>query len=85
MSAPHFPPSDDFEVRVYSTAMCVPCDHLKAELREAGIPFTLYDPMVDDDAAEFLESQGLRSVPVLTVGADIYPNYRAGLVGELFG
>ena len=82
---PQFPPEDEFEVRVYSTALCQPCEALKAELHAHGVPFKLFDPMLDDAAAEFLETQNVRTVPVLTVGADIYLEYRAGLVRELFG
>ena len=85
MSDAHWPPTDDFEVRVYSTPMCQPCEALKAELRQAGIPFRVYDPMVDPDAADFLDAHGLRTAPVLTVGRDIYADYRAGLVADLFG
>lgn len=81
----HFPPADEFEVRVYSTIMCQPCDALKAELRSMGIPYRTFDPMVDDDAADFLEGQHIRTSPVLTVGSDIYPGYQPGLVKKLFG
>jgi len=87
MSVPtsHFPPTDDFEVRVYSTVMCQPCEALKRELRQAGIPFKVFDPMLDEEAGEFLDEHNIRTTPVLTVGPDIYINYHAGLVDELFG
>ncbi len=55
-------------VTVYSTAFCPPCDRLKAHLGELGVAFTLRDPMMDEEAAEFLESRHLRTTPVLTVG-----------------
>ncbi|MCP5027842.1 MAG: glutaredoxin family protein [Actinomycetia bacterium] len=81
----HFPPADDFEVRVYSTVMCQPCEALKADLRRAGIPFKVFDPMLDEEAADFLDDRHIRTTPVLTVGEDIYINYHAGLVADLFG
>ena len=81
----HFPPTDEFEVRVYSTVMCQPCEALKADLHKAGIPFKVFDPMLDEDAADFLDERSIRTTPVLTVGEDIYIHYHADLVADLFG
>ncbi len=58
-------------VTVYSTAFCPPCDQLKRYLGDLGVGFTLKDPMMDEEAAEFLESRHLRTTPVLTVGTEM--------------
>ena len=58
-------------VTVYSTVFCPPCDQLKRHLGELGVSFTLKDPMMDEEAAEFLESRHLRTTPVMTVGDEV--------------
>ncbi len=55
-------------VIVYTTALCPPCDDLKAYLSSRDIAFETADPMMDEDAAEFLEDNNVRSAPALRVG-----------------
>jgi len=59
------------QVVLYVTPLCAPCDRLKAYLRSRGIDFAIKDLMMDEEAAEFLESRNIRSSPVLRVGDDI--------------
>lgn len=61
----------DREVVLYVTPLCAPCDRLKAYLRSREIDFAIKDLMMDEEAAEFLESRNIRSSPVLRVGDDI--------------
>ena len=59
------------EVVLYVTPLCAPCERLKAYLRSRGVAFAVKDLMMDEEAAEFLESRNIRSSPVLRVGDDI--------------
>ena len=52
---------------VYSTPLCVPCDQLKSYLRERGVDFTAKDLMMDEDAAEFIDSKNIRTSPILQI------------------
>ncbi len=61
----------DTEVVLYVTPLCAPCDRLKAYLRSRGVAFAVKDLMMDEEAAEFLESRNIRSSPVLRVGEHI--------------
>ena len=56
------------DVTVYSTPLCAPCEQLKSYLRERGVEFTAKDLMMDEDAAEFIDSKNIRTSPVLQVG-----------------
>jgi glutaredoxin len=58
-------------VIVYTTALCPPCDDLKAYLTSRDVPFETADPMMDEDAAEFLEDHNVRSAPALRVGDQV--------------
>lgn len=60
--------TDPQHVVVYSTALCIPCENLKRYLRDRSVEFEVRDPMMDEAAADFLESNGIRTTPVLTVG-----------------
>ena len=44
------------EITVFSTALCAPCERMKAWLTEREYPFTVRDPMMDEEAGELLES-----------------------------
>lgn len=55
------------QVTVYSTPLCAPCEQLKAYLRERGVDFIAKDLMMDEDAAEFIDSKNIRTSPVLQV------------------
>lgn len=74
-------------VTVYSTPLCAPCEQLKTYLRERGIAFDAKDLMMDEDAAEFIESKNIRTSPVLQVGdtllhgSDLEPAKIDGLLG----
>lgn len=57
---------------VYTTALCAPCDGLKNYLSANGIRFKIRDLMMDGEAAEFIESKGIRSAPVLQIDDDLY-------------
>ena len=55
------------KVTVFSTPLCAPCEQLKSYLRDRGVEFTSKDLMMDDDAAEFIDSKNIRTSPVLQV------------------
>lgn len=75
------------EVIVYSTPFCAPCERLKGYLKAHGVPFTVRDLMMDEEAAERMESLGVRSAPALEVdgrvyaGAQLSPETIDGLLG----
>lgn len=75
------------EVIVYSTPFCAPCDRLKQYLRTNGVAFTAKDLMMDEEAADHIESLGIRSSPVLEVdgqayaGAQLAPESLSGILG----
>ena len=54
-------------VTVFSTPLCAPCEQLKSYLRDRGVEFTSKDLMMDEDAAEFIDSKNIRTSPVLQV------------------
>ena len=58
-------------VIVYSTPLCVPCDQLKSYLRERGVDFTAKDLMMDEDAAEFIDSKNIRTSPILQIDENL--------------
>ena len=74
-------------VIVYSTPLCRPCEQLKDYLRKRGIEFEGKDLMMDEDAAEFIDSHNIRTSPVLQVddellyGADLQPEKINALLG----
>lgn len=70
-------------VVVYSTAFCAPCETLKSHLTARGFDFVVKDPMMDEDAAEFLESNDIRTTPVLTVGEEMVIGYDGPKIDDL--
>ncbi|MDA0663759.1 MAG: glutaredoxin family protein [Proteobacteria bacterium] len=56
------------EIIVYSTPLCQPCEQLKRYLTDLGVDFTAKDLMMDEDAAEFIDDQNIRTSPILQVG-----------------
>jgi len=56
------------KVVLYTTPMCVPCEQVKAYLTALGVDFEVVDVMADEEAAELLDSKGIRSAPALAVG-----------------
>jgi len=60
------------KVVVYSTPLCAPCESLKQFLRSIGIAFVAKDLMMDEEAAEYIESKGIRSSPVLQIDDQLY-------------
>lgn len=73
------------EVIVYSTPLCGPCERLKEHLRAVGVSFVVKDVLVDEEAAEFLESRNIRSTPVLSVDGELVEGYQPEKVDELIG
>ena len=61
----------DLPVIVYSTPLCAPCEQLKRYLVARDVTFATKDLMMDEDAAEFVEGQGIRTSPVLQVGGTL--------------
>ena len=55
------------KVTVFSTPLCAPCEQIKSYLRDRGVEFTSKDLMMDEDAAEFIDSKNIRTSPVLQV------------------
>ena len=74
-------------VIVYSTPFCASCEQLKRYLTSRDIAFSIKDLMMDEDAAEFVEGQGIRTSPVLQVGKtllhgnDLEPSHIDALLG----
>lgn len=62
------PPS----VIVYSTPLCAPCEALKRALKARGVSFRSVDLLLDEEAAERLEDQGIRSAPALEIDGRLY-------------
>lgn len=60
------------KVIVYSTPLCAPCESLKRYLKSQGIAFEAKDLMMDEEAAEFIESRNIRSTPVLQIDDRLY-------------
>lgn len=52
--------------------MCAPCEQLKGYLRRSGIEFEVRDLLMDEEAADYLESLGMRGSPVLEVNGRVY-------------
>jgi glutaredoxin 3 len=73
------------KVIVFSSPLCPPCERLKGYLRSKGVEFNVRDVMVDEKAAEFLESQNIRSTPVLSVDGELVVGFDRGRVDELLG
>ena len=65
------------EIIVYSTPLCAPCEQLKNFLKEEGVEFKVKDLMMDEEAADLMYKNGIRSAPALGVddkilhGADL--------------
>jgi len=74
-------------VTVYSTPLCAPCEALKGFLKSHGIAFIAKDLMMDEEAAEHIESKGIRSTPVLEVDDQLFYGADLGLenLQRLFG
>lgn len=60
------------KVIVYSTPLCGPCEALKRFLRSHEVAFVAKDLMMDEDAAEYIESKNIRSTPVLQIDDQLY-------------
>ena len=73
------------EIVVYSTPFCGPCEQLKEDLRSREIPFTVQDPHMDEEAADYLESRGLFTTPVLRVGEETLTGFQRAEVDALLG
>ena len=65
-------------VTVYTTPLCVPCEALKRALKARGVPFRTVDLLMDEEAAERLEEQGIRSAPALEIDGRIYAGAALG-------
>ena len=59
------------QVTVYSTPLCAPCEALKSYLRRQGVSFAVRDLLLDEEAAERLETAGIRTTPVLEVDGEL--------------
>lgn len=57
---------------VYTTPLCRPCEQLKAYLRAHDVAFDIKDLLMDDAAADLLESRNIRSTPALQIDDEIY-------------
>ena len=59
------------KVVLYTTPMCGPCEQVKKYLTAHGVDFEVVDVMMDEEAADLLDSKGIRSAPALAVGDKI--------------
>ena len=73
------------EVVVYSTPLCIPCERLKAYLRERGVQFTVRDLLMDEEAADLLAERGIRTTPVLQVDDEFVVGFQPEKVADLLG
>lgn len=71
------------KVTVFSTPLCAPCERLKQYLRARGVDFVVRDVMVDEEAAELLESRGIRSTPALMVDDEILIGFEPERIDQL--
>ena len=60
------------ELIIYSTPLCAPCDVLKRTLTTEGLSFEVKDLMVDEAAAELMDRNGIRTVPVLGINGALH-------------
>ena len=65
-------------VVVYSTPLCAPCEALKRSLKARGVAFSTVDLLMDEEAAERLEEQGIRSAPALEIDGRLYAGAALG-------
>ena len=72
-------------VIVYSSPLCAPCERMKEYLRSRGVEFTVVDVMMDEDAAELLESRNIRSTPVLSVDGELVVGFQREPIDKLLG
>lgn len=63
--------SERFPVTLYSSADCPPCDSGRVLLQQRGIPFTERLVASDDDVSALQRLTTGRTVPALTVGAQV--------------
>ena len=72
-------------VIVYSSPLCAPCERLKEYLKSRGVAFTVIDVMMDEGAAELLESRNIRSTPVLSVDGELVVGFQREPIDKLLG
>jgi glutaredoxin len=72
-------------VIVYSSPLCAPCERMKEYLRSRGVAFKVVDVMMDEDAAELLESKNIRSTPVLSVDGELVVGFQREPIDKLLG
>lgn len=65
-------------VVVYSTPLCAPCEALKRSLKARGVAFATVALLMDEEAAERLEEQGIRSAPALEIDGRLYAGAALG-------
>jgi glutaredoxin len=63
--------SSRFPVTLYATADCAPCDAGRQLLLQRGVPFTEKFVVSEDDAMALEQLTGARTVPSLTIGAQV--------------
>jgi glutaredoxin len=59
-------------VILYSTPLCAPCEQLKRYLTAKGVAFTVKDLLMDEEAAELMDSLNIRSAPALGIAGKVY-------------
>lgn len=64
-----------FPVTLYTSADCAPCDNARRLLRTRGIPFTERTVSDDADGEALARLSNGRTVPTLTVGAQVLRGY----------
>ena len=73
------------DVIVYSSPLCAPCERMKEYLRSKGVAFKVVDVMIDEDAAELLESKNIRSTPVLSVDGELVVGFQREAIDKILG
>lgn len=71
-------------VVIYSTPVCVHCNHAKAFFKEHGVTYTEHNVLTDSaKRMEMVEKTGQMGVPVIEVDNDIVIGFDEGHLKEL--
>jgi glutaredoxin len=67
--------ADRFPVVLYTSAQCAPCDSGRRLLQQRGVPYAERVVLNADDAEQLQQRTGARSLPALSVGAQVVRGY----------
>ncbi len=74
------------KVEIYSTPVCVYCNHAKEFFKKHNIAYTEHNVAADQQKrAEMLEKSGQMGVPVIDVDGSVLVGYDEKILSELLG